>query len=178
MLCPNCGKPFPPQGIYCVYCGASADKILNALTRAPKVNENMSSKAQLEFQKKRAEFNAAGKNATEVIEAILFAQSVELLLLKAPATACFSPLKETEVATKDNIYIVNGWVDSQNSYGAMIRTPFKISVTKINGEWKTISKIIPTSTAVGAKLAGNLIIGTVIATILTLISYFIIKSVI
>ena len=153
-----------------IICNASGKPIVS-----PKINEDISLRAQSSFLKKIAEFNSKEHIADETTEAKLFSQSVELLLLKAPASAMFSPLEEMSVSLLEGVYTVNGWVDSQNSYGAMIRTPFKIQVVKVDGVWKTVSKFVRTSTTVGVSLAGRYIIGLVIAILMTAIGYFVIK---
>jgi hypothetical protein len=50
-------------------------------------------------------------------------------LLKAPSTAKFAPMGETQIehfANGDG-YKITGYVDSQNSFGAMLRTDWSIS---------------------------------------------------
>lgn len=53
--------------------------------------------------------------------------------LKAPRTAVFCDIDEIQIIENYGIYVVNGWVDSQNTYGAMIRTNIKIEVANENG---------------------------------------------
>lgn len=53
--------------------------------------------------------------------------------LKAPSTAQWPGLETfdvTPVKGKSNSWHVSGYVDSQNSYGAMIRTHFKATIKK------------------------------------------------
>jgi len=56
--------------------------------------------------------------------------------LKAPSTARFGTLTATE--SYDGSYLVSGYVDSQNSFGAMIRTYFSCTVEYDDGKWKLI----------------------------------------
>jgi hypothetical protein len=44
------------------------------------------------------------------------------MMLKSPSTANFSGLAETEIISIKKGYMVSGFVDSQNSFGAMVRT--------------------------------------------------------
>lgn len=64
--------------------------------------------------------------------------------LKCPASAQFSDNLISIVGNDENGYQVSGFVDSQNSYGAMIRTKFTATVSVENN--------LPfvTSSAVGA----------------------------
>jgi hypothetical protein len=56
--------------------------------------------------------------------------------LKAPATARFVPLKEMEVKLDDRgNALARGWVDAQNSFGALIRTHFSIEAENQGSRW-------------------------------------------
>jgi hypothetical protein len=57
--------------------------------------------------------------------------------LKAPATAEFSGFADTQIiAQGHNKYAVIGWVDSQNSFGAELRTKYVCKTTdEGNGQW-------------------------------------------
>ena len=72
------------------------------------------------------------------------------------------------------------YVDSQNSYGATVRTPFKVTVFKENETWKSADKFISTSAFIGAQVVSHTIIYWIIGIILSLASfaffYFIISS--
>lgn len=69
--------------------------------------------------------------------------------LKAPSTAKFEP--ESEARTTDKqvdatdgsvTYIIEGWVDSQNGFGAQIRSDWMCAVVKSGGEWITDGSLI------------------------------------
>lgn len=50
--------------------------------------------------------------------------------LKAPSTADFQPSRDMRVETADNLsYKIAGYVDSQNGFGAMIRSNFTCDLT-------------------------------------------------
>ena len=89
--------------------------------------------------------------------------------LKAPTTAVFC--KDYELLVKENkgTYYVSGWVDSQNSFGAMIRTQINnFKILNVNGMFVAKSNI--TSMA-SFKLLGNLTTNYIFAIIMTLISF-------
>jgi hypothetical protein len=44
--------------------------------------------------------------------------------LKAPSTAKFASITDSEVINKNGLYYVKAYVDSQNGFGAMLRTAF------------------------------------------------------
>ncbi len=61
--------------------------------------------------------------------------------LKAPSTAKFPDESEDKVytdKTKANVYYVKGYVDSQNSFGAMLREKYICEVKNDNGHWVEI----------------------------------------
>lgn len=148
----------------------------------PKViaNEGMSAQAQFVFNEKMEQIKETAIQIDDMVEAKLFAQAVELQLLKAPATAQFCSLEEMTVTTTGDVYVVSGYVDSQNSYGAIVRTPFKITVFKDNGVWKNADKFINTSAVIQGQIISNTIIwwilGIIGSVITFLIYYFTIMS--
>ena len=101
------------------------------------VTAAMGWQAQAEYNKRLAAYSKEGAFADERTQAELFAQAVMTLTLMAPFTAVFSDLDETAVAENHGTYTVTGWVDSQNMFGAMMRTPFTVAVFKKDGVWQT-----------------------------------------
>lgn len=63
-------------------------------------------------------------------------------LLKSPSTAEF-PSGSEQFVTRidDNTFIINSYVDSQNSFGAMLRTNFVCQVTLIDNENYTCDSV-------------------------------------
>lgn len=49
--------------------------------------------------------------------------------LKAPSTATFSSIRETQIKRSGNTWTVSGWVDAQNSFGAMLRSEYTVKIT-------------------------------------------------
>ena len=135
-----------------------------------------SNQAQFEFSRRLAQFIEENGTISEKDEAILFAQSIEMQLLKAPQTAIFPSLEQFNVIENEGNYKVSGYVDSQNSYGASIRTPFTINVNKKGGSWSCSDTFVATSTQIGAQMFGNTILYWILGIIGTIITYFIISS--
>lgn len=128
--------------------------------------DNTSEMAWLQFSKKRAEY----ENLIERDEAALFAQCVELQILKAPATAQFPPFDEMIVNGSDGRYSVSGFVDSQNSYGATIRSNYTYNVEKdYNGRWKCTDQFVDTSTQINKEINSQMVSSTIVWWILGII---------
>lgn len=68
------------------------------------------------------------------IEACVYSQMIVKNLLKAPSTADFGPCN----ASPDGAgFKIASYVDSQNSFGAKLRTPYAWDGRWYNKEWKT-----------------------------------------
>jgi len=94
--------------------------------------------------------------------------------LKAPLTAVFCGSDELILNfSGNNVYNIGGYVNSHNSYGALIKTDFKAKAMYINGRWNVISA------GMGNVVAKNLImyyiIGSIVALGLFAISYMVIS---
>ena len=135
-------------------------------------NEQMSAAAQADYQKKLTEYAEQNGEPDERTQAKLFAQAVELQVLKAPLTAIFCGLDEMTLQENANgSYTVSGYVNAQNSYGALIKTPFSLLVFKVNEEWKTGSKFVAAgSGGRGGKGIGGFLIG--VSIVLDIVSMF------
>jgi hypothetical protein len=63
--------------------------------------------------------------------------------LKSPSTASFGSVwgsdyqdyEKCVTALGDNTYVVAGWVDSQNGFGATLRTDFVLKIKKEGNRW-------------------------------------------
>ena len=129
---------------------------------------NTSEMALHQFYKKKDEYGSM----TERDEAALFAQCVELQVLKAPATAQFPPLDEMSVKGSDGRYTVSGFVDSQNSYGTSVRSQYTYNVEKdSNGLWKCTNQFVSTASQINGQILGNTVLWWILGILGTLITF-------
>lgn len=76
-------------------------------------------------------------------DAFYCAQLIVEDYLKAPSTAKFCKLSDATVTHLGNgEYMVTGWVDAENSYGAMIRSDFVVTYTATEKGFKNGNAII------------------------------------
>lgn len=60
--------------------------------------------------------------------------------LKAPATADFSGYTNSEVAgPSESVYTVHGYVDSENSFGANVRSDWECQVRSTGDNWDLVN---------------------------------------
>ena len=158
-------------------CNISAFKDMNTVVAekvvytAVETNFTMSNRAQTAYNQKKEEAEKENGSIDLIAEAKLFAQSVELQLLKAPASAKFCTLDEMAVTELNGIYTVSGYVDSQNSYGAMIRTPFTLKVFKDETGWKSADQFQNTQTSIQKQVATNMIVYWILGLIGAAVSF-------
>jgi hypothetical protein len=63
--------------------------------------------------------------------------------LRAPATATFSPRVETRVThTVRDDWVVNGWIDSQNGFGAMLRSEYDCATARAGDSWQLVGQVV------------------------------------
>lgn len=80
--------------------------------------------------------SAATKRLADHMDAISAAKQFVLKNLKAPSTAKFPPIMDFSVTQKNaDSWLVTGFVDAQNSFGAMLRQQFTCTVRRDSDRW-------------------------------------------
>jgi hypothetical protein len=60
--------------------------------------------------------------------------------LKAPSTAVFPDINDVKITKKDTLYSITGYVDAQNSFGAMLRTSYIGEIKQTDKDkWSLVS---------------------------------------
>lgn len=157
---------------------SKSQETINVNSNNVNVNAYMTEKASIVYFKKYKEHCANGGETDLITQAKIFAQSVELHLLKSPATAIFSPLDEMSVEENNGVYSITGYVDSANSYGAIIRTPFTITAAYQNGQWVNCDRFISTSSQIRKKATASYVLYIIIGLVTSLILFFIFRTII
>ena len=143
---------------------------------------NTSNLAWIQFVQKKNELAAIGKILDEREELALFAQCVHCQILKSPATAIFPSLDQMYVQpVGPGRFKVSGFVDAQNSYGAMIRGQYNYSIERdYMGNMRCTDKFISNAASISGSVGSTMIawwILGILGTIITFaISYFFVSS--
>ena len=139
-------------------------------------NSNTVLIASQRYSVRRKEFG----ELSERDEAALYSQCLEEQLLKAPASAVFPSLSEVIVNGGNWTYSVTSYVDSQNSYGAMIRTNYTFNIMKTEAGWTCLDQFVSTESVVERKVSNSILSHTILYWILgiigTIITFLIIKA--
>ena len=72
----------------------------------------------------------------------VFAEKTIKDILKSPATAKFVDVNAYELTSQKDIWAVNGYVDSQNSYGANLRNQWEVQLDYTDGKGGTVKSIL------------------------------------
>ncbi len=93
--------------------------------------------------------SSSGGNTTVVntsedrkILSIVFAKSVIEDILKAPSTAKFVDVRAYELSNQKDVWAINGYVDSQNSFGAVIRSQWEVQLDYRDGKGGTVKSVL------------------------------------
>jgi hypothetical protein len=68
-------------------------------------------------------------------EAYIISQHFVEARLKSPSTADFPTFPDAYKIVNDSVFVIQGHVDSQNSFGAMIRTNYITTLSYKGGDW-------------------------------------------
>ena len=64
--------------------------------------------------------------------------------LKSPSTAKFCSVTEATIGCSGNTWVVRGWVDAQNGFGATVRTQFAVTFTFASKDMYSLDSCIVT----------------------------------
>ncbi len=105
-------------------------------TEAELIAEEEERKRQAELAKQKAEAERLVElNSVSDSEAYVMAQGFVKAMLKSPKTADFPFLDYSHRNLGDGKWIIQSYVDSQNGFGAMIRTQYQVEMQFNGGDW-------------------------------------------
>lgn len=148
--CKHCAMLIPSEAKICPYCRKKQPMQFN--TRKTMIVlgiflflgiiGNLTNKNQRPPAQPTQEEIAAKKDFSDSIDAQVYAKEYIKQRLKAPSTAKWQDSADVAVAKIEgskNKWLVQGYVDSQNSYGAMLRMQYWVTLRKSsNGTWSVI----------------------------------------
>lgn len=92
---------------------------------------------------------ATMQSEDELIEAWSAAEIIITQQLKSPGTAEWGGVfagdwqdpREAVTKLEENLYEVTGWVDSQNSFGGVVRMDFSLRLEKVDDGWRLVGPL-------------------------------------
>lgn len=90
---------------------------------------NLYEDGKVKYKKKDLDDRTISENQSAYY---VIAQEIVSSFLKAPSTADFAPMYETAMQRNKKLVAVKGYVDSQNSFGAMIRSEYLVEFKVID----------------------------------------------
>lgn len=87
-------------------------------------------------------YNPSVENETSLIyEACFMTEEIVKQMLKAPGTAKFGPGSCRNHVTNlgNKTYRYDGYVDSENSFSALLRTEFSVTMQKTDKDWELVA---------------------------------------
>lgn len=132
--CPECKSDIPADAMYCARCGARQKKqytkvqIISAIILFFGIIWLINSIGSFDVEQQT-------KTAPDEAEAYVIARNYVKLALKSPATADFPLFDETSINLGDGRFRSSSYVDSQNSFGATVRSNWTAVVKYNSGEW-------------------------------------------
>jgi len=154
VACKECGKEISKKAVSCPHCGYKPRRtslftwLVTIFIAGPLLIGILLSATGYEPSGSRS--SAVAKSPEEVAAeqqrrldderrsyAVIFAEKAIKERLRAPRTAKFSGILDTRVGRLanggENDWVVQGYVDSQNGFGAMIRSDYQVVVQFVDG---------------------------------------------
>ena len=133
-------------------------------------------KAQKQFNEMYESLKSSCGTVSESQEAILFAKALQLQTAQSPDHVKFCSEGEFFVSSTLTGYAVTGYYDVCSPSGKCTRTPFNITVRKIDGVWYPSVKYVGADTRSGSNFIAMWLLISIGCTLVGLISYFIMKA--
>ena len=137
VACKECGKEVSKKAKVCPHCGFKPKRtslftwLVMIFVAVPIVIGIISTFIEKTPEQYAAERQRSSESQRKAYASVIAERAIKAQL-KAPSTADFSGLFDTQVAhLKDggpNKWIVKGYVDAQNSFGAKIRNNYQVVV--------------------------------------------------
>jgi len=84
---------------------------------------------------------SAPTNSDRETDSKIFAKEVIKEILKSPSTAEFSNVRAYELSNEKDVWVINGYVDSQNGFGAVIRSVWEVQLDYRNEKGGTVESV-------------------------------------
>lgn len=154
ITCPECGKQISDQSKHCPYCGYpmqpteedSAPSSEPSPDQEPAQGKVISEIRPLTMVLLGfllfvvllwgTTMRSPSKHVFTDSDAFYCAQLIVKNELKSPSTAKFCKFSEATITHNDKEYMVTGYVDAQNSFGATLRNKFIVTFTATENGYK------------------------------------------
>lgn len=138
--CPECLADIPEEAKKCSHCGTkqkqpiTAGKLILTLIVVGLVTSYILAGSDSSSSSSTSKTTAVTETQVNVM-----AENYVEQVLKSPSTAEFPTLEFNYADLGNNTYQIISYVDSQNSFGAMIRSNWSVILTYNGGDWSNQS---------------------------------------
>lgn len=146
--CKYCAMMVPVDAVICPYCRKKigmtrAGKVIAALFILVVISAIASKSNTPPLAPPSPEEVKRYSESKEHDDAVYMSKEFITEQLKAPSTAKFPSIREFSAVKKNGFWDVLGYVDSQNSYGVMLRTQFLCTLQKRGDTWFMLDLKMP-----------------------------------